>query len=187
MTDATMTTATTAVAEPGVTVRLEIDGTGHALEAPLCASLLDVLDEAGAPVPAGCRAGNCGSCVVLLDASPVPACLVPAGRADGAAVATARTAADPALVARLAAAGATQCGYCSPGLVVALSHALRVAPAALAHPDAVRERLVGHLCRCTGYAAIVSAVVATAAAMADAEAEAGRPPLAGTDTTLDRP
>ena len=136
-------------------VRLAVDGRDLAISAPTGAALIDILDEVGLPVPAGCRTGHCGSCMVLLDGDPTPACLTPAARADGAVVATVRTAGDPVLQEAMADGGAVQCGYCIPGMVVTLSAALKDEGALC--EATVRDRLQGHLCRCTGYAAIVTA------------------------------
>ncbi|WP_155345499.1 (2Fe-2S)-binding protein [Acrocarpospora pleiomorpha] len=144
-----------------VEVRGTLDGEPYHVEVPVWASLLDALEAAGRPLPAGCRGGQCGSCTVTLDGVPAPACVVPAGAAAGAVVETARRAALPMLVEEMAALSATQCGYCAPGLVVALSHLLSTNPALDA--SAVREALTGHLCRCTGYEAIVTATLAAAA------------------------
>lgn len=143
---------------------VEIDGEQRPLPGSGTASLWDVLDEAGSAPPLGCATGHCGACTVLLDAEPVPACVVPASLAAGARVATVGSAHLPELVEALARAGAVQCGFCSPGLVVTLSALVRECAAA-GRPlpeEEVREALVGHLCRCTGYAAIVAATVETA-------------------------
>lgn len=143
---------------------VDIDGTGRELPGEGTDSLWDVLDDAGVAPPLGCATGHCGSCTVLLDAEPTPACVVPASLAAGARVGTVRTAHLPELVDALARAGAVQCGFCSPGLVVGLSHLVRRSIAAGVPLDAegVREALVGHLCRCTGYQAIVAATLETA-------------------------
>jgi aerobic-type carbon monoxide dehydrogenase small subunit (CoxS/CutS family) len=143
---------------------VEVDGEPRDLPGSGTASLWDVLEEAGAAPPLGCATGHCGACTVLLDAEPVPACVVPASLAAGARVATVRSAFLPELVEALARAGAVQCGFCSPGLVVALSALVRhtVDAGVRLTADEVREALVGHLCRCTGYQAIVAATVETA-------------------------
>jgi aerobic-type carbon monoxide dehydrogenase small subunit (CoxS/CutS family) len=142
----------------GSEVRTQVDGTPVmlAVAAPLT-SLRAALEEAGQPLPAGCDQGRCGSCVVLLDGAPVPSCITPVYAAEDREVATVRTAADPALVAALAAHGAVQCGYCLPGVVVTLS--ARLAAGELRTADDVRYALDGHLCRCTGYEAFVRATL----------------------------
>jgi carbon-monoxide dehydrogenase small subunit len=105
-----------------------------------------------------CEQGECGSCTVLLDGEAVCACLVAAGQAEGRDVVTvegAGPALDPIQDA-FVREGAVQCGFCTPGLIVACRDLLRRNP----HPgDAeIREALAGNLCRCTGYEAILAAV-----------------------------
>ncbi|HEV8528053.1 MAG TPA: (2Fe-2S)-binding protein [Actinomycetes bacterium] len=122
-----------------------------------------------------CEQGECGSCTVYLDGVPVCACLVAAGQAEGRSVVTVeglagrsrvRTAdtmplgtetdgLDPVQQAFLDA-GAVQCGFCTPGLVVAVHDLLRRIPTP-SDPQ-IREALAGNLCRCTGYEQILAAV-----------------------------
>jgi carbon-monoxide dehydrogenase small subunit len=107
-----------------------------------------------------CEQGECGSCSVLLDGSLVCACLVLAAQADGHEVVTVEglgsgDALHPVQEA-FAAAGAVQCGFCTPGLIVATVDLLRRAPEP--SDDQIREALSGNLCRCTGYAKIFDAV-----------------------------
>jgi aerobic carbon-monoxide dehydrogenase small subunit len=119
-----------------------------------------------------CEQGECGSCTVLLDGLAVCACLVAAGQAQGREVVTVeglvgRDPADPlgAVGRAFLAAGAVQCGFCTPGFVVAVHDLLArtVAKGAGAPSDAeVREALAGNLCRCTGYQKILEAVAAAA-------------------------
>jgi carbon-monoxide dehydrogenase small subunit len=107
-----------------------------------------------------CEQGECGSCSVYLDGDVVCACLVAAGQAQDREVVTVEGLADgetldPVQQAFLDA-GAVQCGFCTPGLVVAVHDLLARVP----QPDdeTVREALAGNLCRCTGYEAILDAV-----------------------------
>ena len=107
-----------------------------------------------------CEQGECGSCSVLLDGALVCACLVLAAQADGHEVVTVEglgsgDALHPVQEA-FAAAGAVQCGFCTPGLIVATVDLLRRAPEP--SDDQIREALSGNLCRCTGYAKIFDAV-----------------------------
>jgi aerobic carbon-monoxide dehydrogenase small subunit len=108
-----------------------------------------------------CEQGECGSCTVLLDGVPVCACLVAAGQAAGREVVTVEgLAADGALHPVQQAfidAGAVQCGFCTPGLIVAAHDLLRRSAGVPADPD-IREALAGNLCRCTGYEKILDAV-----------------------------
>jgi carbon-monoxide dehydrogenase small subunit len=132
-----------------------------------------------------CEQGECGSCSVYLDGVLVCACLVAAGQAEGAEVVTveglAAGGADGAaggtvlhpVQEAFVAAGAVQCGFCTPGLIVATHDLLRRNPSP-AEAD-IREALAGNLCRCTGYEKILDAVRAAAATLgAGREPEAAR-------------
>jgi aerobic carbon-monoxide dehydrogenase small subunit len=107
-----------------------------------------------------CEQGECGSCSVLLDGTLVCACLVLAAQADGHEVVTVEglgTQERPHPVQEaFVESGAVQCGFCTPGLVVAVADLLERSPAP--SDDEVREALSGNLCRCTGYAKIFDAV-----------------------------
>jgi carbon-monoxide dehydrogenase small subunit len=125
-------------------------------------SLLYVLRERlGLPgAKNACEQGECGSCTVYLDGTPVCACLVAAGQAEGREVRTVEGLAPadelhPVQQAFLRA-GAVQCGFCTPGLIVAVHDLLARNPRP-SDPD-IREALAGNLCRCTGYEHIVAAV-----------------------------
>jgi carbon-monoxide dehydrogenase small subunit len=130
-------------------------------------SLLYVLRERlGLPgAKNACEQGECGSCTVYLDGTPVCACLVAAGQAEGREVRTVEGLAGaeelhPIQQAFLTA-GAVQCGFCTPGLIVAVHDLLERNPRP-SDPD-IREALAGNLCRCTGYEHIVAAVKLAAA------------------------
>ena len=107
-----------------------------------------------------CEQGECGSCSVLLDGTLVCACLVLAAQADGHEVTTVEGLGDGedlhAVQQAFVDAGAVQCGFCTPGLVVATAELLR--RNASPSDDEVREALSGNLCRCTGYQKIFDAV-----------------------------
>jgi aerobic carbon-monoxide dehydrogenase small subunit len=130
-------------------------------------SLLYVLRERlGLPgAKNACEQGECGSCTVYLDDIPVCACLVAAGQVEGRSVRTVEGLAagdelDPVQDA-FVRTGAVQCGFCTPGLVVAAHDLVHRRPAA---SDAeIREALAGNLCRCTGYEKIMDAVRLAAA------------------------
>ncbi|GAA2676125.1 (2Fe-2S)-binding protein [Streptomyces aculeolatus] len=111
-----------------------------------------------------CEQGECGSCTVRLDGVPVCACLVAAGQAEGRDVVTVEGLAGDGLSAVQQAfvdAGAVQCGFCTPGLLVAADDLLEQNPSP---SDAdIREGLSGNLCRCTGYEKILDAVRLAAA------------------------
>jgi carbon-monoxide dehydrogenase small subunit len=107
-----------------------------------------------------CEQGECGSCSVLLDGTLVCACLVLAAQADGHDVVTVEGLGENGRLHRVqeafAEAGAVQCGFCTPGLVVATADLLE--HNAQPTDDEIREALSGNLCRCTGYAKIFDAV-----------------------------
>jgi carbon-monoxide dehydrogenase small subunit len=130
-------------------------------------SLLYVLRERlGLPgAKNACEQGECGSCTVYLDGTPVCACLVAAGQVEGRSVRTVEGLADGAELDPVQDAfvrtGAVQCGFCTPGLVVAAHDLVHSRPDA---SDAeIREALAGNLCRCTGYEKIMDAVRLAAA------------------------
>jgi carbon-monoxide dehydrogenase small subunit len=107
-----------------------------------------------------CEQGECGSCTVYLDGTPVCSCLVAAGQANGREVTTVEGLGsgedlDPVQQAFLER-GAVQCGFCTPGLIVSTHDLLQRNP----HPSdpEIREALAGNLCRCTGYEKIMDAV-----------------------------
>ena len=107
-----------------------------------------------------CEQGECGSCSVLLDGSLVCACLVLAAQAEGHEVVTVEGLADGDALHPVQEAfvetGAVQCGFCTPGFIVAAADLLRQNPDP--NDDEIREALSGNLCRCTGYAKIFDAV-----------------------------
>ncbi|HET7745385.1 MAG TPA: (2Fe-2S)-binding protein [Gaiellaceae bacterium] len=107
-----------------------------------------------------CEQGECGSCSVFLDGTLVCSCLVLAAQADGHEVATVEGLAGDGelhpVQAAFVEAGAVQCGFCTPGLVVATEDLLRRNPDP--SDDEIREALSGNLCRCTGYQKILDAV-----------------------------
>lgn len=125
-------------------------------------SLLFVLrDQLGLPGSKNaCEQGECGSCTVYLDGTPVCSCLVAAGQAEGRNVRTVEGLADgdelDAVQQAFVDAGAVQCGFCTPGLIVA-AHDLVHRVTAPSDPE-TREALAGNLCRCTGYEKILDAV-----------------------------
>jgi len=145
-------------------VRISLTVNGERREADLwggeslLAMLRDALELPGSKN--ACEQGECGSCSVLLDGELVCSCLVLAAQADGHAVVTVEGLADgeelhPVQQA-FVDAGAVQCGFCTPGLVVAVTDLLARTPDP--GDDEIREALSGNLCRCTGYAKIFDAV-----------------------------
>jgi aerobic carbon-monoxide dehydrogenase small subunit len=130
-------------------------------------SLLHVLRERlGLPgAKNACEQGECGSCTVYLDDVPVCSCLVSAGQAEGRAVRTVEGLAEGTDLHPVQQAfvecGAVQCGFCTPGLVVAAHDLLERATSPT--DTEIREALAGNLCRCTGYEKIMDAVRRAAA------------------------
>jgi carbon-monoxide dehydrogenase small subunit len=141
---------------------------GRAVEAdgPPDARLLDVLrrDFGLTGTKEGCGEGECGACSVLLDGIAALSCLVPLLQVEGREVFTIEgldaTSRGSAFVERFAAAGGTQCGACTPGIV--LSAARYLSETDEVTEQGIREALAGNICRCTGYEAILRAVEAEA-------------------------
>ncbi|MCW2635411.1 MAG: (2Fe-2S)-binding domain protein [Blastococcus sp.] len=140
-----------------------VNGTGQEVDDVWAGeSLLYVLRERmGLPgAKNACEQGECGSCTVYLDGEPVCACLVAAGQAIGREVTTVEGLADGERLHPVQEAfvecGAVQCGFCTPGLVVAAHDLLERVPRP-SDPE-IREALAGNLCRCTGYEKILDAV-----------------------------
>lgn len=138
-----------------------VNGVSAAWEFRPEALLLDVLRANGSvDVKEGCRSGECGACTVLLDGRPVNACRVLAATVAGKKITTVRGIGDihdPHPIQRaFVDAGAVQCGFCTPGMVLSAYALLEEEP----RPDEgqIRRALDGNLCRCTGYVKIVEAV-----------------------------
>ena len=145
-------------------MRIELTVNGERREADVWAgeSLLYVLRERlGLPGSKNaCEQGECGSCSVLLDGRLVCACLVLAAQADGHELVTVEGLGEDGglhpVQEAFAETGAVQCGFCTPGFVVATADLLSRNPRP--SDDEIREALSGNLCRCTGYAKIFDAV-----------------------------
>jgi carbon-monoxide dehydrogenase small subunit len=152
-------------------MRIELNVNGEQCEADVWEgeSLLYALRERlGLPGSKNaCEQGECGSCSVLLDGKLVCACLVLAAQGEGHEIVTVEGLAEDGRLHKVqeafVAAGAVQCGFCTPGLVVATADLLarNVYPS----DDDIREGLSGNLCRCTGYAKIFDAVRMAAASL----------------------
>jgi len=144
---------------------LSVNGGEYNVDVAAGSFLLDVLrDDLGLQgTKEACAEGECGSCTVLIDGQPVDSCIYFVGQAEGHEITTVEGLGGSDLhpVQRaFAEHGAVQCGFCTPGFVLAAAALLeRVAePSA----DEVREALAGNLCRCTGYDNIVAAVLSAA-------------------------
>lgn len=124
--------------------------------------LLDVLrDKLGIKSPkCGCERGDCGACTVLLDGKSVRSCLVLAVEAEGHEITTVEGISAEKLSAlqeAFIAFNSFQCGYCAPGIILAVTELLDHNP----HPtlDEIKEAIAGNLCRCTGYTPIFDAIL----------------------------
>ena len=155
--------------------RLRVNGVEHEIrDAWLGESLLFVLRERVALSGAknACEQGECGSCSVLVDGELVCSCLVLAATAVDTDITTVEGLRDDNALTAVQQAfldeGAVQCGFCTPGFVVAVHDLLEHDPEP--SPPAVREALAGNLCRCTGYGRIFAAVARAAAMRAGATA-----------------
>lgn len=137
----------------GVETEVAVDGTQSLLRV-----LRENLELTG--TKDACEQGECGSCTVLMDGEPVCSCLVMGLDAEGAEVITVEglTPEDglSPVQEALVAEGGVQCGYCTPGIVVAATHLLEHTPDP--SEGKIREALAGNICRCTGYGSIVRAI-----------------------------
>ncbi len=142
-------------------IELTVNGVRRGFTIAPGETLLELLRRAGYKgVKKGCEAGDCGACAVLLDGRAVNSCLVLAAKVDGHTVITVEGLAEEGTLAPLQEAfldaGAVQCGYCTPGMLIAATDLLSRNP----HPseEEIKEGLSGNLCRCTGYVKQVEAV-----------------------------
>jgi carbon-monoxide dehydrogenase small subunit len=151
-------------------VALDVNGERTDLLLPVHKTLLEVLreDMQLTGTKHGCELGECGTCTVLVDGRPELSCLLLPVQVEGRAITTVEGMANGSVLHPLQQAfaelGAAQCGYCTPGILLAAKSLLETN--ARPSRDEVREALAGNLCRCTGYAKIVDAVELAAGRMA---------------------
>jgi len=144
-------------------VSFVLNGKAVVVEAPDNRALLDLLrDDLGVKsVKKGCENGECGACTVLLDGSPVTSCLVLSPMVEGKTVTTVDGLEDDPFMVKLRQAfledGAIQCGFCTPGMLISSYALLKRNPKPTA--DEVKKAIEGNLCRCTGYVAIIKAIL----------------------------
>ena len=149
-------------------LRLEVNGRTHEVAAPGSALLLEVLrDELGlSGTKQGCDGGECGACTVLVDGQPRLACITLAASVAGRQIETIEGLGQAGRMSRLQQAFhehlGTQCGFCTPGMVMAAEALLRREPKP--SEAQIRAALAGNLCRCTGYVKIIESVQAAAGA-----------------------
>ena len=155
-------------------IALNVNGREHQVELAPNVTLLQVLRDLGyTDVKNGCEKGDCGACAVLVDGKAVNSCLVLAWQVEGVEIITNAglgTLDDPhPLQEAFADAGAAQCGYCTPGMIISAKALLDRKP----NPteEEILEAISGNLCRCTGYAQIVEAVQLAAQRMQEASDE----------------
>ncbi len=144
------------------TIHLTVNGESKTVTTDGDRPLVDVLREdlklTGTKY--GCGEGHCGACTVLIDGKRTHACMTPVAAADGKAITTIEGLAKPGALHPVQEAflteGAMQCGYCTPGMILATVALLDANP----HPndEEIREWMDGNLCRCNGYAKIIRAV-----------------------------
>ena len=144
------------------TIAVTINGAPERLDVPSSMTLLQMLRErlALTGTKNGCEAGECGACTVLLDGEPVNSCMMLAVEADGHEVQTVEGLSVDGEPGPLQQAfmehNAVQCGFCTPGMLISAHALLQRDP----HPteEAIKEAIVGNLCRCTGYVRIIDAI-----------------------------
>jgi aerobic-type carbon monoxide dehydrogenase small subunit (CoxS/CutS family) len=147
-------------------MRLIVNGIEQELTSGPLEPLLHALrEELGITSPkAGCQEGGCGACTVLVDGEPRRSCLLPLAAVDGASVTTVEGLGEPGRLSTVQAAFheqyGIQCGFCTPGFVLATTALLERSPSP--SRDEILAELGGHVCRCTGYVKIVAAVQAAA-------------------------
>ena len=148
-------------------IELKVNGESYHVVVEPRRTLLEVLREqlGLTGTKEGCDTGACGTCTVLLDGKPVPSCLVLAVDAQGKDILTIEGMANGPELHPIQKAfvdcGATQCGFCTPGMILTAKALLERNP----HPSRaeVREAISGNLCRCTGYVKIIEAIMTVAA------------------------
>jgi len=146
-------------------MNLTVNGREHEITSPPLTSLLHVLrEELEITSPkAGCQQGGCGTCTVLVDGEPRRSCLTAVATVDGASITTLEGLGEAEALSPVQAAFnehyAAQCGFCTPGMVVAAT-ALIARKGGPVEREDVLEALGGHYCRCTGYVKIIDAVMA---------------------------
>jgi carbon-monoxide dehydrogenase small subunit len=149
-------------------IEFTLNGRPHAMDVNAGETLLELLRRLGMKsVKFACGTGNCGACTVLLDGRPVMSCIMLAPQVNGRAVVTVEGLAQAGNLHPLQQAfidhGAPQCGFCTPGMLMAAAGLLAENPDPTR--EEVREAISGNICRCSGYVAVVDAILAAARRM----------------------
>jgi aerobic-type carbon monoxide dehydrogenase small subunit (CoxS/CutS family) len=145
-------------------MKLEVNGVNHEIRSGPLVTLLNVLrDELTITGPkAGCQAGGCGACAVLVDGEPQRSCLTPVAAVDGKSITTVEGLGSPQHPSPVQQSFihhyAAQCGFCTPGMVVAAT--AYIENGGSDDKDEIVEAISGHVCRCTGYSKILDAIAA---------------------------
>ena len=150
------------VDKPKKTIKVKVNGAEHTLTISPDRMLLDMLREdlGLTGTKRGCGNGECGACSVIMDGKLVNSCLVPAMKADGSEISTVEGLASEGDLHPIQEAflekGAVQCGFCTPGMLLAAKSLLDQNP----HPslEEIKTAISGNLCRCTGYTKIIEAI-----------------------------
>ena len=159
-------------------IKLSVNDRAFNVETSAGETLLDLLRRLGfKSVKHGCDTGNCGACTVLVDGRAVASCLMLAPQADGSAITTVEGLAicgrelHPVQAAFIET-GAPQCGFCTPGMIMAAVGLLKD------NPDPTREEIrrgiAGNICRCSGYVKVVDAIESAAKKMRDGDEAHGK-------------
>lgn len=147
-------------------IGITVNGVAHEIESPPLTTLLDVLREelAITSPKAGCEQGGCGACTVLVDGVARRSCLTPVASVEGAQVTTVEGLGTPDDLSPLQQAFthhyAAQCGFCTSGMMLAAASYIDAGGSD--DPEAIKEAIAGHVCRCTGYVKIIDAIAAAA-------------------------
>jgi carbon-monoxide dehydrogenase small subunit len=144
-------------------VNFELNGSGVYVDAPATMTLLDMLRrELGVTsVKKGCEQGECGACTVLVDGYPMTSCIILAPQVEGLHICTVEGLVDNPLMKELRQAflenGAVQCGFCTPGMLLSAYALLR--DNRCPTEEEIKTAIEGNICRCTGYVAIIEAIL----------------------------
>lgn len=145
-----------------IIINFQLNGTGVSASADPNKRLVDFLreDMGMTSVKEGCGEGECGACTIIFNGNAVTSCLMLAGQADGSAIITLEGVSENGqlnyIQQAFVDAGAVQCGYCTPGMVLSAKALLDKKPNAT--NEEIRRAMSGNLCRCTGYSKIMKAV-----------------------------